>query len=402
MANENSGLDSFLTPEDNNQNTENKEQNAGVGINLEDEFAKLLNDFVNQGSPKPTETSSSSDSSLDNLMTSQNQPASTEGVDGFVTETSSTSTGGLDNYVSSSTTEPTGGLDGFVTQETTEQSAGGLDDLVSAPTPSTSGSLDELVTPEDDSQAGINGGLDGFVTPEAEPAAEERGLKEEEYELAQKIKNFQDSMTVISMKKNLKLPQTDYVPDMLIPNYKPSIGKKIAEYLLACWDIINKYAPEDMKRLAPDADDEGYLSFAETLNDTDLQLAIISYVEILIDIEICEVSYEQKKELMIKNRIKRELYEEYMELQERKKLFIAKLKEKNFPIDVDRLINNYFRAAQKDADGSFEALVKNPAMFSPIQMEKIKPKFFGLIKVTPEDGVKANQKIGAFVKKLKV
>jgi len=402
MANENSGLDSFLTPEDNNQNTENKEQNAGVGINLEDEFAKLLNDFVNQGSPKPTETSSSSDSSLDNLMTSQNQPASTEGVDGFVTETSSTSTGGLDNYVSSSTTEPTGGLDGFVTQETTEQSAGGLDDLVSAPTPSTSGSLDELVTPEDDSQAGINGGLDGLVTPEAEPATEERGVKEEEYELAQKIKNFQDSMTVISMKKNLKLPQTDYVPDMLIPNYKPSIGKKIAEYLLACWDIINKYAPEDMKRLAPDADDEGYLSFAETLNDTDLQLAIISYVEILIDIEICEVSYEQKKELMIKNRIKRELYEEYMELQERKKLFIAKLKEKNFPIDVDRLINNYFRAAQKDADGSFEALVKNPAMFSPIQMEKIKPKFFGLIKVTPEDGVKANQKIGAFVKKLKV
>jgi hypothetical protein len=402
MANENSGLDSFLTPEDNNQNTENKEQNAGVGINLEDEFAKLLNDFVNQGSPKPTETSSLTDSSLDNLMTSQNQPASTEGLDGFVTETSSTSTGGLDNYVSSSTTEPTGGLDGFVTQETTEQSAGGLDDLVSAPTPSTSGSLDELVTPENDSQAGINGGLDGLVTPEAEPAAEERGLKEEEYELAQKIKNFQDSMTVISMKKNLKLPQTDYVPDMLIPNYKPSIGKKIAEYLLACWDIINKYAPEDMKRLAPDADDEGYLSFAETLNDTDLQLAIISYVEILIDIEICEVSYEQKKELMIKNRIKRELYEEYMELQERKKLFIAKLKEKNFPIDVDRLINNYFRAAQKDADGSFEALVKNPAMFSPIQMEKIKPKFFGLIKVTPEDGVKANQKIGAFVKKLKV
>ena len=57
---------------------------------------------------------------------------------------------------------------------------------------------------------------------------------------------------------------------------------------------------------------------------------------------------------------------------------------------------------KKDADGSFEALVKNPAMFSPIQMEKIKPKFFGLIKVTPEDGVKANQKIGAYVKKLKV
>ncbi|MBP5698828.1 MAG: hypothetical protein J6W96_04820, partial [Alphaproteobacteria bacterium] len=93
---------------------------------------------------------------------------------------------------------------------------------------------------------------------------------------------------------------------------------------------------------------------------------------------------------------------QYMELQERKKLFIKKLKEKNFPIDVDRLINNYFRVAQKDPDGSFEALTKNPATFSPIQVEKIPPKFFGLIKVTPEDGIKANQKIGKFIKNLKV
>ena len=81
---------------------------------------------------------------------------------------------------------------------------------------------------------------------------------------------------------------------------------------------------------------------------------------------------------------------------------ITKLKEKDFPIDADRLINNYFRVAQKDPDGSFEALTKNPAMFSPIEFDKIRPKFFGLIKVTPEDGIKANQKIGKFVKNLKV
>ena len=189
---------------------------------------------------------------------------------------------------------------------------------------------------------------------------------------------------------------------MLYPNYKHSIGKKIAQYLLACWDIMNKYDPENMKRLSKDAGDEEYLAFAETLNDTDMQLAIISYVEILINLEICEVSYEQKKEILQKNRIKRELYEEYMELQERKALFIKKLKEKDFPVDAERLIGNYFRVAQKDPDGSFNALVKNPAMFSPIEFEKIRPKFFGLIKVTPEDGIKANQKIGHFIKKLKV
>ena len=157
-----------------------------------------------------------------------------------------------------------------------------------------------------------------------------------------------------------------------------------------------------MKRLSTDASDEDYLTFAESLNDTDLQLAIISYVEILINIETCEFLYKQRFENIQKSRIKKELYEEYMELQERKALFIKRLKEKNFPIDVDRLINNYFRAAQNDATGAFEALTKNPAMFSPIEFEQIKPKFFGLIKVTPEDGVKANQKIGEYIKKLKV
>lgn len=77
------------------------------------------------------------------------------------------------------------------------------------------------------------------------------------------------------------------------------------------------------------------------------------------------------------------------------------MKEKDFPVDAERLIGNYFRVAQKDPDGSFNALVKNPAMFSPIEFEKIRPKFFGLIKVTPEDGIKANQKIGHFIKNLK-
>lgn len=109
-----------------------------------------------------------------------------------------------------------------------------------------------------------------------------------------------------------------------------------------------------------------------------------------------------KKRKFCKKQDKAGMYEEYMELQERKALFIKKLKEKDFPVDAERLIGNYFRVAQKDPDGSFNALVKNPAMFSPIEFEKIRPKFFGLIKVTPEDGIKANQKIGHFIKKLKV
>ena len=391
MAEDNEGLDSFLTGEG---NTSSASKDTTEEINLEDEFAKLLNDFVNH-SGIPSQPSAAPIVNTENTASA----AQAGGLDGMITPQNNTSVSGLDDLATSPQPQTDVGLDGFVTS-----APAGLDNFVSGSSPvPESGGLDSMVTLSESTPNA--GGLDGMVTPVMEQntnTSTSSGLKEEERELAQKIKNFQDSMSVISMKKNLKNPTTDYVPEMLIPNYKPSIGKKIAEYLLASWDIINKYAPEDMKRLPPDADDEGYLSFAETLNDADLQLAIISYVEILIDIEICEVSDEQKKEIMIKNRIKKELYEEYMALQERKKLFIAKLKEKNFPIDVEKLMNNYFRAAKKDPDSSFEALTKNPAMFAPIQMEKIKPKFFGLIKVTPEDGIKADQKIGSFIKKLKV
>lgn len=350
MSDDKQGLDSFVTAEspvsEQNQNNET--------INLEDEFAKLLNNFITEKTDdKRTPQLAQTSGGLDSFVT-ETQPQQAEtGLDGFITSTQKTET--LDNYAASQQGES---LDALITN-------------ASVPAP--------VVT-------------DNTENP----------MHSEEQELARAVTNFQDGVYALADKKNLKMPQTDYTNEMLIPNYKPSVGKKIAQYLLACWDLINKYDPENMSQLSPDASDEEYLTFAESLSDTDMQLSIISYVEILINMEICEVQYEQKKELVLKNRIKRELYEEYMELQERKNLFKQKLREKNFPIDTDKLIDNYFRAAQKDAEGAFKALTKNPAMFSPIQFEKMHPRFFGLIKVTPEDGIKANQKIGEYIKKLKV
>ena len=96
------------------------------------------------------------------------------------------------------------------------------------------------------------------------------------------------------------------------------------------------------------------------------------------------------------------MYEEYLARKERQKKFIEALKKRNFPIDAERLITNYFRVAQKDFDGAYNALTKNPAIFAPIDFSKIKPRFFGLIKVTPKDGIRINEEIGKFLKKLKV
>lgn len=425
MPNDNEGLDTLFSNNTANQHNSSDEDNDNY-VSLEDEFAALLNEFIQQDSQKPTvsrhsnpiknslsqdsKDANSSSGGLDSFMTSDTN----KGLDSFATQNngggldsfaSSSSSSGLDDFISSSLD---GGLDGFVSGS----SDGGLDSLVTGGNDSGSG-LDSFVT----NSTGVlseSGGLDALVSPIEDSSEKSKkqssdedgenasGLKSEEQELARAISNFQDAIYAMADKKNLTVPKTEYEESMLIPNYKPSTGRKIAQFMLDCWDIINKYDPENMKRLPRDADDEAYLSFAESLNDTDMQLAIISYVEILINIEICEVGYEQRKEAVQKNRIKKELYEEYMELQERKAMFIKKIKEKKFPIDAEKLISNYFRAAQKDAKGAFDALVKNPAMFAPIDFSKIKPRFFGLIKVTPEDGIKANQKIGEFIKKLKV
>ena len=344
----------------------------------------MLNDFVSQNENDRDETKENNAPQAKTTDTNQSS------LDNFVDSENT-----LDNMAK--TEEYNNNLDDFVNETTTNTESFPEEDI------SSQGDLDDFVSSSENTSS--FGGLDDFVSPETEEtttSTDPNALKAEEQELAHAIANFQDGITAIANKKNYKLPHTDYEEKMLLPNYKPSVGKKIAQYLLDCWNILCKYAPQEMKKLSPNATDEDYLTFAEGLTDTYMQLVIISYVEILMNMEICENSYQQKKEEIQKRRIKKELYEEYIDLQERKQMFIEKIKEKNFPIDADNLVNNYFRVAQKDADGSFEALTKNPATFSPIQVEKISPKFFGLIKVTPEDGIKANQKIGKYIKNLKV
>jgi hypothetical protein len=82
--------------------------------------------------------------------------------------------------------------------------------------------------------------------------------------------------------------------------------------------------------------------------------------------------------------------------------FIQAINKKKFPINAERLIDNYLKNSLKDEKGAYQALVSNPATFAPIEISKIKPHFFGLIKASPKDGIRENYKIGAFLKHLKV
>lgn len=249
--------------------------------------------------------------------------------------------------------------------------------------------------------------------PDAEPAEEkpavsvrrelaQLNLGNDENELAQAYANFIDAIDTIAANNEIELPDFFFEPESLSPNYKPSTGRKIVADAMLCWDILFKAYPDKLAALSPSAGDEEFLNFAESASDQNLQLAIISYVEILIDIENCELSYEEKRLKAQRRRIERQLYEEYQRRQEIRKKFIEEIGRKGFPVDAERLVNNYFKTAAKDVEGAFKALTTNPAVYAPIEVNKIKPHFFGLVKVTPKDGIRENHRLGEFLKKLKV
>ena len=99
--------------------------------------------------------------------------------------------------------------------------------------------------------------------------------------------------------------------------------------------------------------------------------------------------------------VEKAIYEEHKRRQERMKAYIEAIKKQDFPIDAERLVTNYFKTAKKDPDGAQKMLENNPATFAPIQIDKLKPRFFGMIKPKPEDGIRVNKEIGKFLKDLK-
>ena len=227
-------------------------------------------------------------------------------------------------------------------------------------------------------------------------------LGSEESELAQAFINYKTSVDKLAKEHLNDRFYTEFSIDFLYPNYKPSVGELLSDDLVKGWLVLSQIFPQEVGAFPTSSTDEEFLNFAETLKNQDLQLAVISYVEILIDMESCELTYRAKLAQYQEKHIKRIMYEEYLARKERQRKFIEAVKKKNFPIDAERLITNYFRVAQKDVDGAFKALTTNPAIFAPIDFSKIKPRFFGLIKVTPKDGIRLNSEIGNFMKKLKV
>lgn len=215
-------------------------------------------------------------------------------------------------------------------------------------------------------------------------------------------KNFSNSIVMMASMNDLQAPNFRLDTSLLIPHYKYKTGSLIASEAVSGWEIMLQLHPKELQGLSPDASDEELLDFAERCEDELLQLAIISYVEILIEMEGCEIAIEERRLKAQRRKIEKEIYEEHQRRLERKQRYIEAIKKKDFPIDAERLVTNYFRTAQKDPDGAYQVLINNPAVYAPIDTTKIKPRFFGLIKPTPQDGIRINREIGDFLKRLKV
>ena len=121
----------------------------------------------------------------------------------------------------------------------------------------------------------------------------------------------------------------------------------------------------------------------------------------LIELDACEIAYNLRRVKYEKHKIEKKLYEEQQHRRDQMRNYIAAIKERNFPVDAEMLVNNFFKTVRKDPEGAKKMLENNPATFAPIQIDKIPSRFFGMIKAKPEDGIKINKRLGKFLKNLK-
>lgn len=226
-------------------------------------------------------------------------------------------------------------------------------------------------------------------------------LAMEEKRLFDAYRNLISAVNACGEAAEIKLPKYKFSAEELLPRFRPNRIDNLNHDIVKAWEVLIAAQPIRLTSLPANASDEQILNFAEKTTDNNLQMALVSYVETLIEIDACEVAYNLRKIKYQKHKIEKKIYEEQQQRREKMRKYIKAIKDKNFPIDAEMLVNNFFKTVRKDPDGAQKILENNPATFAPILFEKIKARFFGMIKPKPEDGIKINKKLGKFLKKLK-
>lgn len=233
-------------------------------------------------------------------------------------------------------------------------------------------------------------------------SSEEEFLAMEERRLYNAMINLMKASIDCAKEADIEIKKFTFDITNIIPRFSPKKTQNLKENILYAWDLLIQSQPERLSSLPSNPSDEQILSYAEKTTNKNLMMALISYVESLIEIDSCEIAYNLRKVKYKKYKIEKRIYEEEINRREKMRLYIQELKKENFPIDEELLVTNYFKTVRKDPEGAKKMLEVNPATFAPIQIDKLPDKFFGLVKAKPEDGKKVNKKIGKFLKNLKV
>ncbi len=227
-------------------------------------------------------------------------------------------------------------------------------------------------------------------------------LYPEERQLYNAYHNFRIAVTNVAAAADIPAPEFAFKAARLYPRFRPGRTQDLNQDIFKSWETLVLAQPVRLSSLPQNPSDEQILNFAEKTTNQDLQNALISYVEILIELDGCEIAYNLRKAKAEKRKIEKQIYEEHQRHKERMKKYIEAINEQHFPIDAERLVNNFFKTMRKDPESAQKILETNPATYAPIEVEKIPPRFFGLIKAKPEDGIRVNKEIGKFLKNLKV
>lgn len=279
-----------------------------------------------------------------------------------------------------------------------------LDDFIASQLQETEDRLAEINAPQTSSTPSAPEPLSAALSSSPQQtsfSAEIQNLAFEERRLFQAYQGFVSAICSCAKKANIQAPEFTFTPALLTPRFRPSRTTELNNDIVQGWELLIKAQPTRLLSLPPNPSDEQVLSFAEKTTDPELQNALISYVETLIEIDACEIAYNLRKVKYKKRQIERKLYEEQLVRKEKTRKYIEAIRAQNFPIDAEMLVNNFFKTARSDPDSAKKILETNPATFAPIQVDKLPSKCFGLIKPKPEDGHKVNKKIGKFLKKLK-
>ena len=163
----------------------------------------------------------------------------------------------------------------------------------------------------------------------------------EERRLYDAVMNLIKSSIDCAKESEVEIKKFTFDVKKLIPRFSPKRTKNISDNILLAWDLLITSQPERLSTLPPNPSDEQLLSYAEKTTNKNLMLALISYVESLIEIDACEIAYNLRKVRYKKYKIERRIYEEEMNRREKIRIYIQKIKKENFPIDAELLVNNY-------------------------------------------------------------